>query len=72
MCGKRFEKKNSTHKYCSSSCSEKAKRKKQYEEFKVGEERRVEGVRGKSIQEIVKEATKAGMSYGMYVARFGL
>ena len=72
VCGKRFEKKNSTHKYCSSSCSEKAKRKKQYEEFKSGEESRVEGVRGKSIAEIVKAATKAGMSYGMYVARFGL
>lgn len=73
ICGKPVEVKSPNVKYC-DEC-----RRKKYEttyRIKYAYQKRVEQMRAKrngpSIEEVVREANKEGLSYGQYVARHGL
>ena len=78
-CGKVFQKKCGSQKYCGKQCSEKMEKiiQRQWEiknskEYKDIEQKRKKEKIGKSIRDINAEALKAGMSYGKYVAMMGL
>lgn len=68
VCGNEFVTKNINAKYCGRECTKIAYRGRyKYEKRKSDVQSR-----SKSLVEIDKEAEKLGLSYGKYVAKFGL
>lgn len=71
ICGKPVEVKSPNVKYC-----DECRRKGEEEAIKYAYQKRVEQMRAKrngpSIEEVVREANKEGLSYGQYVAKHGL
>jgi ribosomal protein L20 len=71
MCGKEFEKKSNCQKYCSKECCHRDMdaeyRRRGKEKKKIASMRR-----NVSIVDIDAEARSVGMTYGKYVAKYGL
>ena len=76
VCGREFEKIKNRQTICSDECRELRKKENvtrawNKRKFKAEIKKRKATSNIKSISEIQKEARKAGMSYGEYVARNG-
>lgn len=72
VCDKEFGAWNSNQKFCSEACRRK-NAKKYYEVYKnVKVEEKPKKDKGISLDQIDKEARKAGMTYGQYVAMHNL
>ena len=75
QCGRYFKRVNNAQRYCCAECAKEGNLRTRRELQRLRRKRAKEEMqrqKGKTLTDIAEEASKAGMTYGKYVAKYGL